>query len=60
MNKEQDKNTKKDNCDKNIDKKIKCNICGAEVWSNGMKRHEKSKKHKEVKYLWLEKFEIYR
>jgi hypothetical protein len=35
-----------------------CNICGSTVWKTNMKRHVRSKKHKDAYYVVCEKFEF--
>lgn len=38
--------------------KKRCQICGSLVWSNNMRRHTSSQKHKDAIYIMQEKYEI--
>ena len=42
---------------KEIQKK-RCQICGALVWRNNMRRHTSSQKHQDAIYIMHDKFEI--
>lgn len=40
-------------------KKVKiCEICGCTLLRSNYKRHLASKKHKDVKYIWEDRFEF--
>ncbi len=39
-------------------KQWQCPICGARIWLSNKKRHTRSKKHNDAKYVLSEKFEI--
>jgi hypothetical protein len=62
----EDNQTKNNNDDEQVIKKKRdypmmiCCICGSKFYRNNKLRHERSKRHNDVKYLWLEKFEIIR
>jgi hypothetical protein len=62
----EDNQTKHNKDDEQVIKKKKeypkmiCSICGSTFYRNNKLRHERSKRHNDVKYLWIEKFEIIR
>jgi len=39
---------------------ITCEICGSKYHKINKIRHERTKKHAQAKYVWLERFEIER
>ena len=46
------------NRNNNNNNKDICEICGSAIYKSNKIRHEQTKKHKDVKYLWTERFEI--
>ena len=56
------KNNNKENTEnkKQTDNTIICEICGSRYYRTNRTRHEKTKKHTDAKYVWLERFEIIR
>ncbi len=40
------------------DKKIQCDVCGATLRYSNIKRHERSKKHKDSYYIQYIKFDM--
>ena len=50
---EKNKNNNKNN-------KFICDVCGNTLYKSNKMRHEQTKKHNEIKYLWTERFEISR
>ena len=53
-----DKEEKNKNNNKN--NKFICEVCGNMLYKSNKKRHERTIKHNEIKYLWTERFEITR
>jgi hypothetical protein len=39
---------------------IRCEICGTIYHKSNRARHERTKKHKDVKYVWIDRIEILR
>ena len=52
-NEEKNKNNNKNN-------KFICEVCGNTLYKSNKKRHERTKKHNEIKYIWMERFEVIR
>jgi len=50
---EQNKNNKKNN-------KFICEVCGNMLYKSNKRRHERTIKHNEIKYIWMERFEVIR
>ena len=51
---------KEENNKNNKNSKFICEVCGNTLYKSNKKRHERTTKHKEIKYLWTERFEITR
>jgi|APCry1669189534_1035231.scaffolds.fasta_scaffold570058_2 hypothetical protein len=39
---------------------IRCEICGTSYHKSNKARHEQTRKHKDVKYIWIDRIEITR
>ena len=48
------------NQNNNENNKFKCEVCGNTLYKSNKKRHERTIKHNEIKYLWMERFEVFR
>ena len=44
----------------NKNNKFICQVCGNTLYKSNKKRHERTIKHNEIKYLWTELFEVSR
>jgi hypothetical protein len=44
----------------NKNNKFICQVCGNTLYKSNKKRHERTIKHNEIKYIWMERFEIIR
>jgi len=53
-----DKEEKNKNNNKN--NKFICEVCGNMLYKSNKKRHERTIKHNEIKYIWMERFEVIR
>ena len=58
-------NLKKRGCDEAKQKELQpsssrweCPICGARIWSTNKQRHLRTKKHRDAKYVLMDKFEV--
>lgn len=55
---EENQKIMQENKPKEPPKMQQCNICGSTLWKTNMKRHLRSKKHKDAYYVVCEKFEF--
>jgi len=46
--------------EKNANEKVRCEICGTVYNKRNKARHLKTKKCRQVRYVWVERFEITR
>jgi len=53
-------NKEEKNKNNNKNNKFICEVCGNMLYKSNKKRHERTIKHNEIKYLWTERFEITR
>ena len=53
-------NKEEKNKNNNKNNKFICEVCGNMLYKSNKKRHERTTKHNEIKYLWTERFEITR
>jgi DNA-directed RNA polymerase subunit RPC12/RpoP len=38
--------------------RMRCEVCGASILRKGRARHERTQRHKDVEYLWNDRFEF--
>ena len=54
------KNIDKEEQNKNNNNKVRCEICGSFYYKSNHARHVQTRKHNDIKYVWIDRIEIIR